>query len=137
MRISTFILLSCLIALSSCKVREGKSAAKTDKSAENATLVREPNQVIDLTSHLKQVPGLYVSGQGPNASIRIRGNASLKTSGSPLFVLNGNQMSSYQMVYSMVHPAQIRSVQVLKNPSDISYYGVRGANGVIVIRLKK
>ena len=37
----------------------------------------------------------------------------------------------------MINPNDIESIKVLKNPEDISIYGVRGANGVVVITTKK
>jgi TonB-dependent SusC/RagA subfamily outer membrane receptor len=36
-----------------------------------------------------------------------------------------------------INPYDIESIRVLKNPADIAIYGMRGANGVIVITMKK
>jgi TonB-dependent SusC/RagA subfamily outer membrane receptor len=36
-----------------------------------------------------------------------------------------------------VNPYDIDTIRVLKNPADIGIYGVRGANGVILIRTKR
>ena len=36
-----------------------------------------------------------------------------------------------------INPHDIQSIQVLKDPSETTVYGVRGANGVIVITTKR
>jgi TonB-dependent SusC/RagA subfamily outer membrane receptor len=65
--------------------------------------------------------------------VRIRGIGSINANG-PLYIvddvpLNGNINS--------INPNDIESVNVLKDPSQTAIYGVRGANGVIVIKTKK
>jgi TonB-dependent SusC/RagA subfamily outer membrane receptor len=71
---------------------------------------------------LMTVPGVSVSG----SSVTIRG-----LNQSPLFVVNGSVVSSI----SMIDPAMVKSIEVLKGPSA-SVYGLQGANGVILIKLK-
>ncbi|MBX2815416.1 MAG: TonB-dependent receptor plug domain-containing protein [Saprospiraceae bacterium] len=107
-------------------------------SAHNAQTVRTINRVMDLMSHLQQLPGLTVSGQGQNATVVVRGAQTLNTGIEPLFVLNGQQISgSYASLYTMVSMHDVASIDVLSNPGDIGMYGARGANGVIVIRTKQ
>ena len=36
-----------------------------------------------------------------------------------------------------INPRDVESITALKNPSDLAIYGVRGGNGVIVIKTKK
>jgi TonB-dependent SusC/RagA subfamily outer membrane receptor len=38
---------------------------------------------------------------------------------------------------SGISPYDIESIRVLKDPTDLTMYGSRGANGVIVIKTKK
>jgi len=73
------------------------------------------------------IPGVQVSGK----SIRVQGASSLMLSTEPLFVVDGVVVSSIDDII----PSQISSVEVLKG-SSASIYGSRGANGVILIRLK-
>jgi len=55
----------------------------------------------------------------------------------PLFVVNGTPINGgLSAASSMVTVADIKSVRVLKTPSETSFYGIRGSNGVIVITLK-
>jgi TonB-dependent SusC/RagA subfamily outer membrane receptor len=71
---------------------------------------------------LRTIPGLTVSG----SSVTIRGGFS-----APLFVVNGTTVSSV----NGIDPAMVKSIDVLKGPSA-SVYGLQGANGVIIIKLK-
>ncbi|MBR1706245.1 MAG: TonB-dependent receptor [Bacteroidales bacterium] len=72
---------------------------------------------------------------GSSASIIIRGNNSLTQSSAPLYIIDGFPTeSSYA---TALNPADIESIDVLKDASATAIYGARGANGVIVITTKK
>lgn len=77
-----------------------------------------------------QVTSSGVPGAGSN--IRIRG---FNTFGSndPLFVVDGIQLSSV----NEINPADIESMQVLKDASASALYGSAAANGVIIITTKR
>ncbi|MDR2146442.1 MAG: SusC/RagA family TonB-linked outer membrane protein, partial [Tannerella sp.] len=69
------------------------------------------------------------------AIIRIRGNSSLRGSNTPLIVLNGFPLGDAGNL-SQINPANIESIEVLKDASASAIYGSRGANGVILITTK-
>jgi TonB-dependent SusC/RagA subfamily outer membrane receptor len=70
-------------------------------------------------------------------SLRIRGVSSLMSNNEPLFVIDGVAVRAGPGgALSGVNPYDIESIEVLKNPQDIGVYGVRGANGVIVVKTK-
>lgn len=71
-----------------------------------------------------------VPGQEPD--IRIRGTIS-RYQTKPLYVVDGifNDNINY------INPADIESMEVLKDPSSLAIFGVRGANGVIIVTTKK
>ena len=83
-------------------------------------------------------PGVQVamqSGQpGTDATIRIRGIGSINSSAKPLYVVDG---MPYDGNISAINPADIESVNVLKDAASTSLYGSRAANGVIIITTKK
>lgn len=100
--------------------------------------IESPDHAISLIDHLRRVPGVQVYGNGANASITIRGISSINSRTEPLFVVDGQQISGgLQFATRMVPVTDIKSIRVLKNPNETGIYGVRGANGVIEIRLKK
>ncbi len=83
-----------------------------------------------------RVPGLVTrqeSGRpgGDGASIFIRGRASLNDA-SPLVLVDG-----VERPMSQIDPEDIASISVLKDASATAVYGVRGANGVILVTTKR
>jgi len=85
-----------------------------------------------------------VSSEGkPGASIDvvIRGGNSVTQSNSPLYVIDGFPMEdpngNITNPISAFDPADIESIDVLKDASATAIYGARGANGVIVITTKR
>ncbi len=64
--------------------------------------------------------------------IVIRGTSTLIGGTDPLFVVDGNIMESIDNI----HPSIVKSIHILKG-SSASIYGVRGANGVILINTIK
>ena len=79
------------------------------------------------------VPGVQVIKTGPmNARVIVRGLSSVNSSTDPLFIVDGSQV----MDISSINPKDVKRVDVLKDAST-SIYGMRGANGVIIITLKK
>lgn len=90
------------------------------------------NPVASLQS---KVAGLYVvnngtPGQAPD--IRIRGTGSIGQI-APLYVVDG----VFQDNIDYINPNDIESIEVLKDPSSLAIFGVRGANGVIAVTTKR
>lgn len=74
-------------------------------------------------------------GQPP--SITIRGRRSLTASNNPLFVVDGIPMTTGTSSIADFNPADIASVEVLKDAASQAIYGSRGSNGVILITTKR
>lgn len=68
-----------------------------------------------------------------NVRIRVRGGISITQNNDPLYVVDGVQMEN---ALSVIAPADIQSIDVLKDAAATAIYGARGANGVIVITTK-
>lgn len=73
---------------------------------------------------------------GAGAIVRIRGGSSLAASSNPLLVVDGFPLGEAGDL-RQINPADIASVEVLKDASASAIYGSRGANGVILITTKK
>jgi TonB-dependent SusC/RagA subfamily outer membrane receptor len=84
------------------------------------------------------VPGVMISGTPDGGiAVRIRGASSIMASTAPLYVIDGLPIEAGpDGALSGINPRDIASIQVLKDPASTAFYGVRGANGVIVIRTK-
>ena len=92
------------------------------------------NQVSDLLQG--RVAGMSVmtssGAAGAEQTIRVRGVNSIKADGGPLVVIDGFPGGSL----GAVNPADIKSIEILKDASSTAIYGSRGANGVILITTK-
>lgn len=128
-------------------------------SGEELTESHQPNMVTALQG---KIAGVTVSssggGPGQGTSILIRGINSLDPSANnqPLFVIDGvpidnstfttgsgeggtNAATGVQMPNRIadINPEDIASVNVLRGGAATALYGLRGANGVVVITTKK
>jgi TonB-dependent SusC/RagA subfamily outer membrane receptor len=84
-------------------------------------------------------PGVTVT-VGPDGSliVRVRGTTSIHGSNEPLYVIDGVPVLPGPTGGLFgIQISEIESIEVLKDPVSTTMYGVRGANGVIVITLKK
>ena len=86
-----------------------------------------------------RIAGVQVSsadGQpGASVTISIRGNNSLTQDNSPLYVIDGFPIENPNN--NIINPADIETMEILKDASATAIYGARGANGVIIITTKK
>ncbi|MFT5765075.1 MAG: TonB-linked SusC/RagA family outer membrane protein, partial [Saprospiraceae bacterium] len=110
---------------------------------------RETNLVDALNSKVAGVQVTSSSGSpGASSSIRIRGSVSVNKSNQPLFVVDGVPIDNSTFGNGTggvdnsnrvidINPNDIAAMSVLKGPSATALYGVRAANGAIVITTKK
>lgn len=71
-------------------------------------------------------------------SIRIRGATSVFGSNDPLYVIDGIPVEAGPNgSLRGIVPSDIASIEVLKDAASTALYGLRGANGVIVIKTKQ
>ncbi|WP_080902618.1 TonB-dependent receptor [Parabacteroides sp. Marseille-P3160] len=77
-----------------------------------------------------QVVNSGIAGKDPE--IRIRGTNSINGY-KPLYIVDG----LFNDNINFLNPADIESMEILKDPSSLAIFGVRGANGVIIITTKK
>lgn len=99
---------------------------------------RAPNVPIEQLLQSK-VPGIIVTRTDDgNIAIRIRGTSSFTGNTFPLYVVDGVVVASGPGGgLPGINPYDIDSIRVLKDATDITMYGSRGANGVIVIKTKQ
>ncbi len=83
---------------------------------------------------------------GGQSNVRIRGFSSISTSNNPLYVVDGvilpvgtqtDGSMALNNAIDNINPADIASVEILKDASSTAIYGARGANGVIIITTKR
>ncbi|MCI6828877.1 MAG: TonB-dependent receptor [Prevotella sp.] len=101
-----------------------------------------------------QIAGLDINlggDPGARSSIRIRGTSSLSASNEPLIIIDGvpqdidisddfNFATANEEDFGAllnIAPANIESIEVLKDASATAIYGTKGANGVLLITTKR
>lgn len=87
-----------------------------------------------------KVPGLQVqnsSGQpGANPSMFIRGGTTTGVTGdTPLLIVDGVVSQGFRSISDM-NPADIESMEVLKDAASTAIYGASAANGIIIVTTK-
>ncbi|HLU93201.1 MAG TPA: TonB-dependent receptor [Membranihabitans sp.] len=70
---------------------------------------------------------------GSRVQVRIRGGNSMIGSNDPLYVVDGFPLVGG---LNFINPADIETIDVLKDASATAIYGARGANGVVMITTK-
>jgi TonB-dependent SusC/RagA subfamily outer membrane receptor len=85
-----------------------------------------------------RIAGVTVTrAPGGGITVRIGGPSSFSLSQEPLYVVDGVPIEvGSSGTLSWLNPQDVASIEVLKYGSDTAIYGVRGANGVIVIKTK-
>jgi TonB-linked SusC/RagA family outer membrane protein len=99
-----------------------------------------------------RIPGLVITQlnglPGSNFTVQLRGRNSLQQGADPLYIIDGVPLASTNLSqqsgalnasspFSSINPADIESIEVLKDADATAIYGSRGANGVILITTKK
>ncbi|MGK7393563.1 MAG: SusC/RagA family TonB-linked outer membrane protein [Candidatus Cyclobacteriaceae bacterium M3_2C_046] len=99
--------------------------------------IQQESNVNVLNSMQGRVPGLQVKSDGTpgggNTAVYIRGFSTINNNG-PLYVIDGVPT---QGGINTLNPADIESIQVLKDAASASIYGSRASNGVVVITTKQ
>jgi TonB-linked SusC/RagA family outer membrane protein len=116
--------------------RSEVTAAVSTLEAKDFNTTVASSSVLELAKG--KLPGVVITnanGSDPRsgASIQIRGIGTLRSSTSPLIVIDdvpGGDLS-------LLRPEDIESFNVLKDASAAAIYGTRGSNGVIIITTKK
>jgi TonB-dependent SusC/RagA subfamily outer membrane receptor len=85
-----------------------------------------------------KVPGVLITRTADGGiAIRLRGQTSLMGSNEPLYVIDDVPIQAGPGGALVgINPHDIASIEVLKDAASLSFYGVRGANGVILIKTK-
>jgi TonB-dependent SusC/RagA subfamily outer membrane receptor len=104
------------------------------------------NAIQGKASGVQVITGSGTAGSG--SVVRVRGVASISAGGDPLYVvdgipitqdnfLDGNRGAFNTNPLATINPADIESVEILKDAAATGIYGSRGSNGVILITTKR
>lgn len=137
-----------VVVLGTYGIKESQEQKVGSYSLISAKTLEKPNAVSLDLAIAGQASGVVInsnSGQpGSNARVLIRGISSLTGNTEPLYVVDGVPVltgdnagiATTSNALAMINPADIESIEVLKDGATTSIYGSRGAAGVIVIKTK-
>jgi TonB-dependent SusC/RagA subfamily outer membrane receptor len=116
-------------------------APKQDQPSPSATSSQEvqkrPHETIETLLNARTNGAIVHVNSDRSLSIQIRGAQSVNSGTQPLFVVDGVPVPvGPGGTIAGVNPYEIQSIRVLKGPPETTLYGVRGANGVILITTK-
>jgi TonB-linked SusC/RagA family outer membrane protein len=142
-----------VVGYGTVRKRDLTGAVSTVKEEDfNVGILPSPDQMIQ-----GKVAGVQIinnsGAPGAGTTVRIRGNSSLRTGNQPLYVVDGVPLDGRSArpgfgagdlgntpdanPLNFINPADIASMEVLKDASATAIYGSRGANGVIIINTKR
>jgi len=133
--------LPILLLLAACVHRPAGTQPARSRSSEVVLtaddIERSPGQTLEQLL-LAHVPGLTVTRTADGRTVlQLRGATTLMGESEPLFVVNGIPLGpNASGNLSAINPRDIESVAVLRDAATTAAYGLRGANGVIVITTK-
>lgn len=108
------------------------SIAKIDASAIEERPISRIEQA--LQGQMAGVSVRSTSGApGSDITVNVRGAASINGVSTPLYVVDGVPLDNL----SGINPADIQSIDVLKDAASAAIYGSRGSNGVVMVTTKK
>jgi TonB-linked SusC/RagA family outer membrane protein len=162
---ATISLVAAPQNLHEVQVFKGYYSQKEEENTGDVTVVHADvleqqtniNPIVDLQG---RVPGLFITqSSGVNGSgitVQIRGQSSLIQGTNPLYVIDGVPYNSTSLPslgagiltgnssagtvgspLNFINPLDIESIEILKDADATAIYGSRGANGVILITMKK
>jgi TonB-linked SusC/RagA family outer membrane protein len=122
-----------VVGYGSAKIKDLTSSITTVKAEDIAkTPASQPLQALQ-----GKVAGLQVvtngsPGSGPTVRIRGIGSFPGRENEKPLYIVDGMFFGNIDML----NPADIASISVMKDASAAAIYGVRAANGVVLVETK-
>ncbi len=120
-----------VIGYGSAKKRDLTGSITSIKAEELANRPAS-NPISSLQGKVAGVQIINTGRAGSDPEVRIRGTNSINGY-KPLYIVDG----LFNDNINFLNPEDIESMEVLKDPSSLAIFGVRGANGVIIVTTKK
>lgn len=129
------------VAAGCASANTSKPTAPREKSTVTAEDIERQGATDEPLEKLLQgrVAGVTVSRASDGGiAVRIRGATSIHGNSDPLYILDGMPIQpGPNGSLTGINPSDIESIKVLKDAAETAMYGVRGANGVIVVKTKR
>ena len=141
--LSLELLAVLIVGCSSSAGKPASTSPSPSPSTQASTVTSDniypaPNEPIEKVLQGRVSGVIVTQGADGGIAVQIRGQSAQLGNTQPLYVLDGVPIEPGPGgSLSGVSPYDIESIRVLKDPADLTMYGSRGANGVIVIKTKR
>ncbi len=98
---------------------------------------RQANSTNSLAGQVSGVLAKQSSGEpgADSSTIQIRGVATFAGGTSPSYIIDGIERTADD--FARINPADIESINILKDAASAAIFGMRGANGVVLVTTKR
>jgi TonB-dependent SusC/RagA subfamily outer membrane receptor len=132
----------CVATVAACAHSQAphapSSAPKRTASVTSSDIDRAPGEPLEKIL-AGRVAGVVVT-RAPDGglAVRIRGTSTVSANAEPLFVIDGVPIEPGPggSLFG-INPYDVERIEVLKDAASTTMYGVRGANGVILVQTKR
>ncbi|MFM1877230.1 MAG: hypothetical protein RLZZ241_96 [Bacteroidota bacterium] len=114
----------------------GSSSTVSGKPVTASQIEARNKAIIPLLTQIRRLPGMALENGVP---VFIKGNNSIQSGArsEPLYVVDGIPVgNSFRQVQDIVQPVDVASIKAVYG-ADASFYGSRGASGVILITTRR
>jgi TonB-dependent SusC/RagA subfamily outer membrane receptor len=133
----TLVVLLAACASSGGTAKERAPSTTRTLNADDVERASAGGQPIENTLD-GRISGVTVTRTTDGIAVRVRGSTSFNSDAQPLYVVDGMPVAPGPGgALSGINPSDIASIKVLKDAADLTMYGSRGANGVVVITTKR
>jgi outer membrane cobalamin receptor len=126
-------LLFVFLTLANCS---SSGAVGANKAVTASQIEARNNAVIPLLTQIRRLPGMALENGVP---VFVKGNNSIQSGArsEPLYVIDGVPIAnSFRQIQDLVQPVDVASIKAVFG-ADASFYGSRGASGVILITTRR
>lgn len=133
---STSFALDEVVAVGYGTVRKTDLTGSASSVSAQALTTKVGANVLDgIQGKAAGVSVLSNNSVGDAPTLRVRGSSSINAGTDPLLVVDGFPLVDADL--NDINPADVESMEILKDASSTAIYGSRGTNGVILITTKK
>ncbi|MEX0771324.1 MAG: TonB-dependent receptor plug domain-containing protein [Balneolaceae bacterium] len=131
------LIIPCLLILFSF-ITGCATTDPTDKTAGDSSDVTIDNPDLTLLDYMRRIPGLQITQTQGGINIMVRGASTVSGENSPLYIVDRSPLGySFSQLESAVSVSDIESIRVLRSSDAMQRYGMRAANGAIIIQTKQ